>query len=146
MLKFRSTRYVRVTSQRAHAPHQGAELAGAGTHARRPAHALRASRFDKLLRTSGLERLPRLFNVLRGEMSLVGPRPLLLHESEQFDVHLRHRMSVLPGITGLWQVTARNRMPFDEMARIDLSYIETMNLWLDLRIMLRTPWALLGGK
>ena len=137
---------MRAATPHAHAPHQGSELAGAGTHARAPAHAPRATRFDKLLRASGLDRLPRLINVLRGEMSLVGPRPALLHESELFDAHLRHRMSVLPGITGLWQVTARHKMPFAEMARIDLSYIETMNLWLDLTIMLRTPWALLGGK
>ena len=100
----------------------------------------------KVLRKAGLDELPQLFNVLRGEMSIVGPRPPLLYEYELYDEWHKQRLQVLPGITGLWQVTAHNQVSFDEMVRIDLRYIETLGLWRDLEIMLRTPAEMLRGK
>lgn len=100
----------------------------------------------KILRQIGLDELPQLFNVLRGEMSLVGPRPPLPYEYELYDEWHKQRLAVLPGITGLWQTTARNQVSFDEMVHMDLAYIRSMNVWLDLKIMLVTPWVMVCGK
>ena len=100
----------------------------------------------KRLRSLGLDELPQLFNVLRGEMSLVGPRPPLPYEYEMYGEWHKQRLRVLPGITGLWQTTAHNLVSFDEMVRIDLFYIESMSFWLDLKIMLQTPAEMLRGK
>jgi len=100
----------------------------------------------KILRTLSLDELPQLINVLRGEMSLVGPRPPLPYEYELYDEWHKQRLQVLPGITGLWQVTAHNQVSFQEMVHIDLAYIESMSLWLDLKIILRTPLEMLRGK
>lgn len=100
----------------------------------------------KFIRAIGLDELPQLINVLRGEMSLVGPRPPLPYEYELYEEWHKQRQAILPGITGLWQVTARNQVSFDEMVRIDLTYIQTMSLWLDLQIILRTPLEMLRGK
>ncbi len=100
----------------------------------------------KSLRRFGLDEMPQFINVLRGEMSLVGPRPPLAYEYELYTAHHRQRMTVLPGITGLWQVTAHNQVSFEEMVEIDLDYIHTMNLWLDLKIMALTPWEMLTAK
>lgn len=96
-----------------------------------------------LLRATGLDELPQLINVLRGEMSLVGPRPCIPYEYDQFDEWRRRRFEAVPGLTGLWQVCGKNRTTFDEMCRLDIRYAETKSLWLDLRIMLLTPAALL---
>jgi lipopolysaccharide/colanic/teichoic acid biosynthesis glycosyltransferase len=79
-------------------------------------------------------------------MSIVGPRPPLPYEVELYDDWHKRRLDVLPGITGLWQVTAHNQVSFDEMVRIDLDYIQSMNFWLDLKIMLLTPLEMLRGK
>lgn len=100
----------------------------------------------KSLRRFGLDEMPQFINVLRGEMSLVGPRPPLAYEYELYTPHHQQRMTVLPGITGLWQVTAHNQVSFEEMVEIDLDYIHTMNLWLDLKIMALTPWEMLTAK
>jgi exopolysaccharide biosynthesis polyprenyl glycosylphosphotransferase len=103
----------------------------------------RITRFGRFIRKTSLDELPQLFNVLRGEMSLVGPRPPLPYEVEVYkDWHLR-RLEAPPGITGLWQVKAHNRVSFDEMVRLDLEYIEKQSLWLDVKILLQTPFALL---
>ena len=96
------------------------------------------------LRTAGLDELPQLINVLRGEMSLVGPRPCLPDELEYFDASQRKRFDVLPGLTGLWQVNGKNRSTFNEMNAMDLDYARKMSPWLDLKIMARTPMALLS--
>ncbi|HEX2980925.1 MAG TPA: sugar transferase [Anaerolineaceae bacterium] len=106
----------------------------------------RITGLGKVLRGFGMDELPQLINVLRGEMSIVGPRPSLAYEFEMYDTWHEQRLSVLPGITGLWQVTAHNRVPFDEMVRIDLDYIRKANLWLDLKIMLLTPIEMLRKK
>ena len=100
----------------------------------------------RTLRRFGLDEMPQFINVLRGEMSLVGPRPPLAYEYELYSQHHIQRMTVLPGITGLWQVTAHNQVSFEEMVEIDLDYIRTMNIWLDLRIMALTPWEMLTAK
>jgi lipopolysaccharide/colanic/teichoic acid biosynthesis glycosyltransferase len=106
----------------------------------------RITRIGALLRRTSLDELPQFVNVLKGEMSLVGPRPPLPYEVEIYDLwHRRRLLDVKPGITGLWQVTGRNRTSFDEMVRLDLAYARTWSPWLDMRILLRTPRAVLAG-
>jgi lipopolysaccharide/colanic/teichoic acid biosynthesis glycosyltransferase len=100
----------------------------------------------KMLRSSGLDELPQLINVLRGEMSIVGPRPPIPYEVEEYEAWHKQRLAVLPGITGLWQVTAHNLVSFNEMVMIDIDYIQKANLWLDLKIMLLTPLEMLRKK
>jgi lipopolysaccharide/colanic/teichoic acid biosynthesis glycosyltransferase len=98
------------------------------------------------LRRTSLDELPQFFNVLRGDMSLVGPRPPLPYEVEAYDVwHRRRLMEAKPGITGLWQVNGRCRTRFDEMVRLDLRYARRQSLLLDLKILLRTPAAVVSG-
>jgi lipopolysaccharide/colanic/teichoic acid biosynthesis glycosyltransferase len=106
----------------------------------------RITGLGKVLRTSGLDELPQLINVLRGEMSIVGPRPPIPYEVEIYEAWHKQRLSVLPGITGLWQVTAHNLVPFNEMVKIDIEYIQRANIWLDLKIMLLTPIEMLRKK
>ena len=99
----------------------------------------------KWLRRSSLDELPQLFNVLKGDMSVVGPRPPIPYEVEGYELWHRKRLDMKPGITGLWQVSGRNRLTFDEMVRTDLYYIENWSLWLDLKIILLTLPAILRG-
>ena len=99
------------------------------------------------IRKTSLDELPQLINVLKGDMSLVGPRPPITYECELYDIwHRRRLLSCKPGITGLWQVTGRSRTTFDEMVRLDLKYIREWNLWLDLKILLMTPKAVINGS
>jgi len=106
----------------------------------------RVTFIGRLLRKTSLDELPQVLNVLKGEMSLVGPRPPIAYEFERYDVWQRRRvLEAKPGITGLWQVKGRSRTTFDDMVRLDLSYISHRSLWLDLSILLRTPWAVLKG-
>jgi len=93
----------------------------------------------RILRATGLDEAPQLLNVLKGEMSMVGPRPPRVAEYEHYEDWHKQRLTVMPGITGLYQVTARSVVPFDEVVRIDLEYIRKRSLRLDLRIMLLTP-------
>jgi lipopolysaccharide/colanic/teichoic acid biosynthesis glycosyltransferase len=95
-----------------------------------------------LLRASGLDELPQIINVLRGEMSLVGPRPCLPTEFAHYLPEQRKRVDALPGLTGLWQVSGKNRTTFEEMIRLDLHYTRHASLWLDLKIIFLTPMAL----
>jgi lipopolysaccharide/colanic/teichoic acid biosynthesis glycosyltransferase len=91
--------------------------------------------------------LPQFYNVLKGEMSLVGPRPPIPYEVENYDVwHRRRLLEAKPGITGLWQVSGRSRVTFDEMVRLDLRYARTWSPWMDIKILLRTPRAVLLGQ
>jgi exopolysaccharide biosynthesis polyprenyl glycosylphosphotransferase len=106
----------------------------------------RVTRTGRWLRRTSLDELPQLLNVLRGDMSLVGPRPPIPYEVEAYALWHRKRLDMKPGMTGLWQVSGRNRLSFDEMVRLDLSYIENWSLWLDLKIMLRTLPVLLRGE
>jgi len=99
------------------------------------------------LRKTSLDELPQLWNVLTGDMSLVGPRPPLPYEVEQYKPwHCRRVVDAKPGITGLWQVTGRSRTTFDEMVRLDLRYARTRSLWTDIKILLQTPAAVIAGK
>jgi lipopolysaccharide/colanic/teichoic acid biosynthesis glycosyltransferase len=94
--------------------------------------------YGLLLRSSGLDELPQVINVLRGEMSLVGPRPCLPNEYDKYLPWQRERFNTLPGLTGLWQVSGKNKTTFNEMIHLDIHYARTKSLWLDLKIMLRT--------
>jgi lipopolysaccharide/colanic/teichoic acid biosynthesis glycosyltransferase len=99
------------------------------------------------LRKTSLDELPQFYNVLKGEMSLVGPRPPIPYEVENYDVwHRRRLLEAKPGITGLWQVSGRSRVTFDEMVRLDLRYARTWSPWMDIKILLRTPRAVLLGQ
>ncbi len=103
----------------------------------------RITRIGRIIRRASLDELPQFINVLKGEMSLVGPRPPIAYECEVYDIwHRRRVLEVKPGITGLWQVKGRSRVRFDEMVRLDLQYARNWSLWLDIQILLRTPRAL----
>lgn len=99
----------------------------------------------RIIRRFSLDELPQLVNVLRGEMSLVGPRPPIPSEVEKYQEWHKKRLEAPPGMTGLWQVSGRSRLPFDEMVLLDIYYIENWSLWLDFKILMRTiPKVLLG--
>ena len=107
----------------------------------------RVTPLGRFLRKSSLDELPQFFNVLSGEMSLVGPRPPVAYEVDRYDVWHRHRLlAAKPGMTGLWQVEGRSRVRFDEMVRLDLRYASNWSIWLDLKILLQTPLAVIGGS
>jgi lipopolysaccharide/colanic/teichoic acid biosynthesis glycosyltransferase len=107
----------------------------------------RITRIGGFLRRTSLDELPQLFNVLTGRMSLVGPRPPLPYEFQSYAVwHRRRLLAVKPGITGVWQVEGRSRVKFDDMVRMDLQYARDWSLWLDIKILLRTPRAVLTGS
>lgn len=99
------------------------------------------------LRKTSLDELPQLWNVLMGDMSLVGPRPPLEYEVQKYAAwHCRRVLEAKPGITGLWQVTGRSRTTFDEMVRLDLRYARNVSIWTDIKILLATPRAVIMGK
>jgi len=105
----------------------------------------RITKVGAFLRRTSLDELPQFFNVLTGKMSLVGPRPPIPYEVEAYDLwHRRRLLEAKPGITGLWQVNGRSRIKFDDMVRLDLRYARTWSLWMDIKILLRTPGAIFG--
>lgn len=107
----------------------------------------RVTFFGKFLRKTSLDELPQFLNVLRGEMSLVGPRPPVAYEVDMYDIwHRRRIMEVLPGITGLWQTKGRSSTTFNEMVRLDIRYIKERSVWLDIKLIILTPWVVLTGK
>ncbi|MCO6510878.1 MAG: sugar transferase [Aridibacter famidurans] len=106
----------------------------------------RITRVGAWLRRWSIDEIPQLFNVLKGDMSVVGPRPPIHYEVREYDVWHRKRLDIKPGITGLWQVSGRNNLMFEEMVRLDLYYIENWSVWLDLRIMLMTLPAVFRGE
>jgi exopolysaccharide production protein ExoY len=104
----------------------------------------RLAPFGRILRASGLDELPQIFNVLCGEMSLVGPRPCLPNEFAKYEPWQRERVNALPGLTGYWQVNGKNKTTFSEMIAMDLFYFHNMSFVLDLKIMLKTVGAIAG--
>jgi lipopolysaccharide/colanic/teichoic acid biosynthesis glycosyltransferase len=101
--------------------------------------------FGRILRGTCIDELPQLYNVLRGEMSLVGPRPPIPYEVREYLPWQRRRFDAMPGLTGLWQVSGKNRLTFDEMVRLDIRYCRTRCLWRAIAIICRTPLAI-GGE
>lgn len=106
----------------------------------------RITRVGKFIRKTSIDELPQLFNVLKGDMSIVGPRPPIIKEVEKYDPWHCLRLSVKPGLTGLWQISGRNDIGFEEMIRLDLKYIRERNFWYDLKIILKTIPVLLGDS
>lgn len=98
----------------------------------------RITKVGKFIRKTSIDELPQLFNVLKGEMSLVGPRPPLIREVEKYTNYDKQRLYVKPGCTGLWQVSGRNHVGFDEMVDLDISYIKSMGIIQDIKIILKT--------
>jgi len=108
--------------------------------------AQRLTRFGRFLRSTSLDELPELFNVLRGEMSLVGPRPLLMRYLARYSPEQARRHQVKPGITGWAQVNGRNALTWEQKFELDVWYVDRCSLWLDLKIILRTIWQILRGE
>ncbi|HXJ12539.1 MAG TPA: exopolysaccharide biosynthesis polyprenyl glycosylphosphotransferase [Candidatus Limnocylindrales bacterium] len=107
----------------------------------------RVTPIGRFIRKTSLDELPQFWNVLRGDMSLVGPRPPLAYEFRKYEVwHRRRVLEIKPGITGLWQVEGRSRTRFDEMVRLDLKYARAWSVWLDLKILAQTPGAVIQGE
>lgn len=106
----------------------------------------RITSVGRILRSTSLDEFPQFLNVLKGDMSLVGPRPPVTYEFERYNLWHRQRLTaVKPGITGLWQVEGRSRVRFDEMVRLDIRYARSWSIWLDIKILLQTPGAVLSG-
>jgi lipopolysaccharide/colanic/teichoic acid biosynthesis glycosyltransferase len=121
----------------------GAEKMGAGLAVNRGDS--RITRSGRALRRLSLDELPQLWNILRGEMSIVGPRPTLRHQVDTYTPRQRRRLEVKPGLTGWAQVNGRASLPWDERIELDVWYVEHRSIWLDLRILARTPFALFHG-
>jgi lipopolysaccharide/colanic/teichoic acid biosynthesis glycosyltransferase len=121
----------------------GAEHQGAGMAVNRGD--ARITRAGRVLRKLSLDELPQLWNVVRGEMSLIGPRPTLRYQVEKYSERQRRRLDVKPGITGWAQVNGRASLPWDERIELDVWYVEHRSAWLDLKILARTPLALFRG-
>jgi exopolysaccharide biosynthesis polyprenyl glycosylphosphotransferase len=141
MLKFRTM--VRNADVRQQELEERNEAAGALFKIRRDP---RVTRVGSVLRRLSLDEMPQLLNVLRGEMSLVGPRPLPVRDYEKLEAWHRKRYLVLPGITGLWQISGRSNLTFDDLVRLDFYYIENWSIWLDLSILIKTPVAIFSGR
>ena len=121
----------------------GAERQGAGWAVNRGDP--RITRAGRVLRRLSLDELPQLWNVLRGDMSIIGPRPTLAYQVAQYSPQQRRRLEVRPGLTGWAQVNGRARLPWDERIELDVWYIDHRSLWLDAKILARTPFALMTG-
>jgi exopolysaccharide biosynthesis polyprenyl glycosylphosphotransferase len=141
MLKFRTM--VADAADRQQALERANEATGALFKIRRDP---RVTSVGGVLRRFSLDELPNLLNVLRGEMSLVGPRPLPLRDYALLDEWHRRRYNVLPGVTGLWQVAGRSDLSFDDLVRLDFYYLENWSIWLDVSIIVKTPFAVLRRR
>jgi lipopolysaccharide/colanic/teichoic acid biosynthesis glycosyltransferase len=106
----------------------------------------RVTRVGRLLRRTSIDEVPNVLNVLRGEMSLVGPRPLPVRDFERLEDWHRKRYLVLPGMTGLWQISGRSHLTFDDLVRLDFYYLENWSIWLDISILVRTLPAVLARR
>lgn len=149
MFKFRSM-YCN-SDETMHKAHLESYIQGTNTIDDRPAtlktpHDPRITRVGRILRKTSLDELPQLLNVLIGNMSLVGPRPIPTYEFELYSHETQKRFAALPGITGLWQVRGRCELSFDEQIALDIEYAQHQSLWLDLKILLLTIPAVLFGR
>lgn len=106
----------------------------------------RVTRVGKFLRATSMDELPQFINVFKSEMSLVGPRPLPVYEVEQFDLWHSQRLTVFPGITGMWQIYGRSQVSFDEQLRLDIRYIQNYSIWLDIKLIVLTLPAVLSRR
>ena len=106
----------------------------------------RVTRIGKFIRKTSIDELPQLWNVIKGDMSLVGPRPPLIREVKQYTNFEKQRLLITPGCTGLWQVSGRSNLSFYDMVKLDLEYIVKRSIWLDIKIILRTILLLVGSK
>ena len=106
----------------------------------------RLTRMGRYIRKASIDEIPQLWNVLTGEMSMVGPRPPLPHEVERYLPSERKRLSVLPGITCIWQVSGRSEIPFKKQVEMDMAYIQSQSLWLDISLIIKTIPAVLSGR
>lgn len=149
LLKFRSM--FRDADQAVHRAYIEAFVEGdlttpeSGEHTYKLVRDPRVTRLGRFLRKTSLDELPQLINVVRGDMSLVGPRPVPTYEVAQYKSWHYERLSALPGLTGIWQVRGRCRVPFNEMVRMDIDYARSQSLWVDLKILMLTIPAVLGG-
>ena len=106
----------------------------------------RITKVGKFIRKTSIDELPQLINVLKGDMSIVGPRPPIPHEVAQYNEYQMQRLSVKPGLTCIWQTSGRNNVGFDEWVEMDIEYIENRNLWLDIKLIFKTVGVLFGDK
>ena len=106
----------------------------------------RITKVGKFIRKTSLDELPQLFNILKGDMSIVGPRPAIPREVALYNEYQKQRLLVKPGLTCIWQVSGRNHIGFDDWVELDIKYIKTRNLWLDIKLILKTIPALLGDE
>ena len=104
----------------------------------------RITKVGKFIRKTSIDELPQLFNILMGDMSIVGPRPPIPHEMAEYDDYQRQRLLVKPGLTCIWQVSGRNSIGFDEWVDMDLEYISKRNIWLDIKLIFKTVGVLFG--
>ena len=106
----------------------------------------RVTKVGRIIRKTSIDELPQLWNVLKGEMSLVGPRPPVPQEVNQYSLADRRRLEAIPGITCIWQVSGRSNIPFDQQVELDVQYIQSQSIWTDFKILLKTIPALLLGS
>ena len=106
----------------------------------------RITKVGNIIRKTSLDELPQLFNILMGDMSIVGPRPAIPHEVAEYNDYHKQRLLVKPGLTCIWQVSGRNSIGFDEWMEMDLEYISTRNLWMDIKLIFKTVGVLFGDE
>ncbi len=106
----------------------------------------RVTKVGRFIRKTSLDELPQLWNVLKGDMSLVGPRPSLPKEVKQFEKWMYKRLTVKPGLTCYWQVSGRNNIDFEDWMKLDISYVEDRNVWIDVKLIFKTVFVLFGDK